>query len=69
MKGRAGLFVLRRLGGAWPLACVFSALPTRVLDFVYDWVARNRIRWFGRVETCLVPTPRDRAKFLTVDME
>jgi predicted DCC family thiol-disulfide oxidoreductase YuxK len=69
VKGRAALHVLARLGAAWPLlAALGRPLPTRLLDLLYDFVARRRIRWFGRTETCLVPTPAQRAKFLTTEM-
>ena len=68
VKGRAGLFVLRRLGGLWPLTAVLGLLPTALLDVVYDWIARNRIRWFGATDACLVPAPRDRAKFLVTEI-
>jgi predicted DCC family thiol-disulfide oxidoreductase YuxK len=63
-KGRAVLFVLRTLGGIWGLARIFELLPTRLLDRFYDVVARRRYRWFGRFDSCVVPQPRDRSKFL-----
>ena len=69
VKGRAGIFLLRRLGGIWSLAAVLGVLPTRLLDGVYDRVARNRFAWFGKLEACRVPTPAERAKFLTLEME
>jgi len=69
VKGRAALLVARTIGGAWTLTVPFGVLPTSVLDFVYDRVARNRARFFGRTDACLVPSPRDRAKFLTLEME
>lgn len=69
VKGRAGILVLRQLGGIWSLAAVLGVLPTGLLDFVYDRIARNRFAWFGKVEACRVPTPAERAKFLTLEME
>lgn len=69
VKGRAALLVARTIGGAWAMTAVLGVLPTAVLDFVYDRVARNRARFFGRIDACLVPSDRDRAKFLTLAMD
>lgn len=63
-KSRAALFVLKSLGGAWNLLRPFGLLPTAVLDLAYDGVARNRYRVFGRSETCRMPKPEQRARFL-----
>src|ERR671922_2423615 len=52
-KARGVLFVLRALGWPWKTAAVFGLLPTGLLDRVYDLVARNRYRVFGRREQCL----------------
>jgi len=64
-RSTAALRVARRLSGAWPLLYAFTAVPRVVRDAVYDWVARNRYRWFGREDACRVPTPDLRARFLT----
>lgn len=70
VKGRAALVVLSRLPGGWPVLALFLAtLPTPVLDFAYDQVAKRRIAWFGRTEACLVPAPGQRAKFVTPGTE
>lgn len=63
-KGRAILFVLGALGRIWRLARIFELLPPRLLDRLYDVVARRRYRWFGRFDACVVPQARDRSKFL-----
>jgi predicted DCC family thiol-disulfide oxidoreductase YuxK len=63
-KAHAVLFVLRTLGGVWYLARPFALLPTRLLDSVYDFVASRRYRWFGRSESCMVPSESVRAKFI-----
>ncbi|UHQ24167.1 thiol-disulfide oxidoreductase DCC family protein [Lysobacter sp. 5GHs7-4] len=56
--------VLSGLGGVWRLAAVLRWLPRALRDPLYRWVARNRYRWFGRYERCLLPTPEQRARFL-----
>ena len=63
-KSDAVLRIARRLPGAWPLLYGAMAVPRVLRDAVYDWVARNRYRWFGRSDTCRVPTPELKARFL-----
>ena len=63
-KADAALAIARRLGGPWHLARLFALLPKRLRDALYDWVARNRLRWFGTRDTCRLPSPEERARFL-----
>jgi predicted DCC family thiol-disulfide oxidoreductase YuxK len=42
----------------------FFLVPTFLRDAVYNWIARNRYRWFGKRESCRVPSPRERNRFL-----
>lgn len=63
-KGRAALFVARALGWPWKAAGLFGVLPTALLDRLYDVVARNRYRVFGRQEQCLTPRPECRNRFV-----
>ncbi len=58
------LRVWRQLGGAWSWLYALRVVPRALRDAVYDWVARNRYRWFGRREQCMIPTPELRARFL-----
>jgi predicted DCC family thiol-disulfide oxidoreductase YuxK len=60
----AVLRIARGLGGAWRLAAVGEVLPQGFRDAVYRFIARNRYRWFGRQESCLLPTPALKARFL-----
>jgi predicted DCC family thiol-disulfide oxidoreductase YuxK len=63
-QSEASLQVYRRLGGwAWLLS-LFRLVPRCLRDPVYRVVARNRYRWFGRRDTCRVPSPAERARFL-----
>ncbi len=64
-KSAAALRVCRYLNGGWPLLRVFMIVPGPLRDVVYDWVARNRYRWFGKKETCWIPTPELRERFIT----
>jgi predicted DCC family thiol-disulfide oxidoreductase YuxK len=63
-KGRAVLYVLRRLGGLFWLTAPLALLPRFVLDFGYDRVARARYRWFGKRDACRVPTAAERSRFI-----
>lgn len=64
-RSTAALRIARRLTGAWRLLYVCLLVPRPIRDAVYDWVARNRYRWFGRQDACRVPTPELRQRFLT----
>jgi predicted DCC family thiol-disulfide oxidoreductase YuxK len=63
-RSDAILAVVRRLGGIWKLAVAGKVVPRWIRDRLYDQVARNRYRVFGKYETCMLPEPKQRAKFL-----
>jgi predicted DCC family thiol-disulfide oxidoreductase YuxK len=69
-KGSANIYstgalkVCRYLSGAWPLLYGLIIVPVFLRDGIYKWVARNRYKWFGKKETCMIPTPEVRRKFL-----
>ena len=58
------LQVTGKLGGLWPLFSIFWVLPKFIRDAIYNWVARNRYRWFGKREACMIPTPELRERFI-----
>lgn len=60
----AALKICRHLPGLWPVLAGALIIPRFIRDGVYKWIARNRYRWFGKKETCMIPTPEVRAKFL-----
>jgi predicted DCC family thiol-disulfide oxidoreductase YuxK len=63
-RSTAALRVARQLVFPWRLAAIFLLVPRPLRDWAYALVARRRYRWFGRRETCMVPTPELRARFL-----
>lgn len=63
-KSDAALEIAKDLGGFWKLSSIFMWIPRAIRNAVYDFVARNRYKWFGRKEACMIPTPELRAKFL-----
>ncbi|HVZ24405.1 MAG TPA: DUF393 domain-containing protein [Sediminibacterium sp.] len=54
LRSTAALRITGKLSGAWPLLQVFLIIPPFIRNAVYDWIARNRYRWFGKQETCWV---------------
>lgn len=64
LRSDAALLLARRLPWPWPLWTVFLVCPRPLRDALYDFVARNRYRWFGRRESCLLPTPETADRFL-----
>jgi predicted DCC family thiol-disulfide oxidoreductase YuxK len=66
IRSRSGgaLHVLRHLGGIWPLAFLFILIPPFIRDAVYEWIARNRYRWFGKKKVCWIPEPAWKDVFL-----
>ncbi|MAE87470.1 MAG: hypothetical protein CMB80_32350 [Flammeovirgaceae bacterium] len=63
-KSEAALRVAGHLKGLWPLFRVFRILPRGFRDFFYDIIAKNRYRWFGKKDSCRIPTPELRDRFL-----
>ncbi|QQZ63686.1 thiol-disulfide oxidoreductase DCC family protein [Paenibacillus sonchi] len=63
-ESAAVLRIARRLRFPWPAAYLFIIIPRPLRDALYRLVARNRYRWFGRDEQCMVPTPEIRKRFL-----
>jgi predicted DCC family thiol-disulfide oxidoreductase YuxK len=58
------LRVCRKLGGAWSLLSVFRIVPRPLRDAVYNWMARRRYRWFGKKDSCWLPSPEWKSRFL-----
>jgi predicted DCC family thiol-disulfide oxidoreductase YuxK len=63
-KSDAVLEVLSRLDGGWQLLGAFKAMPQPIRDWAYSEFARQRFVLFGRRETCLIPTPELRERFM-----
>jgi predicted DCC family thiol-disulfide oxidoreductase YuxK len=63
-KSTAALKIARHLKGGYPLLYGFMILPRFFRNWVYDIIARNRYKWFGKKESCMIPTPELKAKFL-----
>lgn len=62
-KSTAVLEICRGLSGLWPLLYGLIIIPTFIRNRVYDWVAHNRYKWFGKKQECMIPTPEVKARF------
>jgi predicted DCC family thiol-disulfide oxidoreductase YuxK len=64
LRSSAALKIAGKMGGLWPAFGIFWVVPRPLRDAVYSFVARNRYRWFGRKDACMLPTPALQNKFL-----
>jgi len=63
-RSTAALKMFRSFGGLWVLLYVLIIIPKPIRDAVYNFIASNRYRWFGKEEACMIPSPEVRARFL-----
>ena len=63
-KSTAALRLAKTLGGPWKLLYGFMLVPPFIRNGVYNWVARNRYKWYGKQETCWLPTPDLKLRFI-----
>ncbi len=64
IKATAALKIACHLSGAYPLMRIFFIIPSFVRNWAYDYIAKNRYKWYGKKEACMIPTPELKAKFL-----
>lgn len=63
-KAEAALKIAQHMKGFYPMLTVFSFLSDGLKNWVYDYVAKNRYKWYGKKVACMLPTPELKAKFL-----
>ena len=63
-KSTAALKIARKLNGLWPTLYVFILVPKFIRDWFYDIIAKNRYKWWGRQESCWLPTPELKQRFI-----
>jgi len=63
-KSQAAIEIARNLGGFWHFGTIFRIIPTPIANQLYDYVAKNRYKWYGKKESCMMPTPELKSKFL-----
>jgi predicted DCC family thiol-disulfide oxidoreductase YuxK len=64
IKSAAALQIAGRLDMPWRAMVLLRIIPRALRDRIYDIIARNRYRWFGRKQTCVLPSPRIISRFL-----
>ena len=63
-KSSAALQIAKSLSFPNNLATVFFIIPNFIRDWVYNYIAKNRYKWYGKKEACMIPTPELKAKFI-----
>src|SRR6187431_113882 len=63
-KSSAAIQIAKNLGGFLHLGTIFRIIPTVIRNQLYDYIAKNRYKWYGKKESCMVPTPELKIKFL-----
>jgi predicted DCC family thiol-disulfide oxidoreductase YuxK len=63
-RSSGALRMLKHLGGGWGLLYAFIIVPKFLRDAVYNFIAKNRYKWFGKKETCWLPKPEWKERFL-----
>jgi predicted DCC family thiol-disulfide oxidoreductase YuxK len=64
IKSSAALRVCMNLNGLWRYLSIFRIIPPAIRDYIYVIIAKNRYKWFGKQETCMLPTPDMKKRFL-----
>jgi len=64
IKSTAALKIMATFPGAWKLMQVFTIIPAPIRDMVYTYIAKNRYKWYGKQESCRVPTLELKSRFL-----
>lgn len=65
-RSDAALRIGKGLGGIYGLSRIFLWVPKFIRDFFYDFIAKNRYRWFGQKEQCWLPTKELKQKFIDI---
>lgn len=63
-KSTAALRIARKMDGLFPLCYGMIIIPKFLRDPIYDFIAKRRYKWFGKKESCMIPTPEIRKKFI-----
>ncbi|KAB8139090.1 thiol-disulfide oxidoreductase DCC family protein [Gracilibacillus oryzae] len=64
-ESTAALRIAKKLNKFYPLLYAFIVIPKPLRNIIYKFIAKNRYRWFGKRESCMLPNPQDRKRFLS----
>ena len=63
-QSSASIRICKYMNGGWKLFYGLIIVPKFIRDVIYNWIARNRYKWFGKKDSCMVPTAELRERFL-----
>ena len=63
-RSTAAIIISSKLSGLWPILYIFIVIPPPLRNGVYNLISRNRYKWFGRKENCMMPTKETLEKFI-----
>ncbi len=63
-KSDAAIEIAKNLGGFFHFGTLFRIIPTGIRNQLYDYIAKNRYNWYGKMKNCMIPTPILKSKFL-----
>ena len=63
-KSTAAIEIAKHFGGVFHMGTIFKIVPRFLRDGIYDYIARNRYKWYGKKESCMIPTPELKSKFI-----
>lgn len=64
IKSTAILKISKHMSGLYPLAYGFMIIPAFIRNIVYDFIAKNRYKWWGKKDNCMIPTQEVKSKFI-----
>jgi len=64
IQSDAALKIVRQLNSAWPFLYILIVIPKFLRNWIYNYIAKNRYKWFGKKESCMIPNPELKSRFL-----
>lgn len=65
VKSTAAIKIMKSFKGIWKLSIIFQVIPEMIRNIIYDYIAKNRYKWYGKQDACRIPTKELKAKFLS----
>jgi predicted DCC family thiol-disulfide oxidoreductase YuxK len=63
-RSTAVLRIVKKLKGIWKVLYIFILIPPSIRNFIYSIISKNRYEWFGKRDKCMIPTEKDKSKFI-----
>ena len=67
LRSSAGLRLCGRFKGLWPMMKIFLIVPAFIRDGVYNFISKNRYKWWGKSVSCQIPSPELRNRFIEIN--